>query len=133
MSDLSFAKLREANVRRCEQVFHDEVDAWSPTDWACILAGETGEACNLVKKLRRGEKTAYDKDTARDVPIELAIGYELADVVMCADLLAARLGLDLGEMVQEKFNLASKHRGWSIQLTVEEEAGESAIHPTNEF
>lgn len=30
-SSLNFETLREANVRRCEQVFH-KIDDWSPTD-----------------------------------------------------------------------------------------------------
>ena len=46
---LTFAELRDANVTRCNESFHP-VDAWSGTDWACALAGEVGEACNVVKK-----------------------------------------------------------------------------------
>lgn len=107
MSDLSFARLRAVNVRRCEAVFHD-IDAWSPTDWACAMAGEAGEACNLIKKLRRGESIDH-----------VAIGYELADVVIYADLLAARLGLDLGEMVRQKFNIVSGRVGSAIRLELD--------------
>lgn len=95
---LNFAMLRQANVARCVDVFH-AVNSWSPTDWACAMAGECGEACNLVKKLRRGEP----------VP-EVDIGKELADVVIYADLLAARLGIDLGEAVRLKFNEVSERR-----------------------
>jgi NTP pyrophosphatase (non-canonical NTP hydrolase) len=93
-----------ANVARCEDVFH-QLDAWSPTDWACALAGETGEACNLIKKLRRGEEVESG-DIAR----------ELADVVIYADLLAARCGIDLGEAVRCKFNEVSHRRGSAVLL-----------------
>jgi NTP pyrophosphatase (non-canonical NTP hydrolase) len=93
---LTFNELREANVGRCEDAFHP-VDAWSPSDWACAVAGEVGEACNLIKKLRRGE----------DVP-QQDIAFELADAVTYLDLLAARLGIDLGEAVREKFNIVSE-------------------------
>jgi len=113
---LDFDQLRQANVARCEEVFHP-VDDWSVADWAVALAGETGEACNVVKKLKRhadGTNTAKDPPTA-EACIEL-IGEELADVVIYADLLAARLKIDLGEAVRCKFNKVSKLRGASQQL-----------------
>lgn len=101
---LSFAELRLANVPRCEQVFHS-LTSWSPSDWSNAMAGECGEVANLTKKLRRGENI----DT-----MELA--YELADVVIYADLLAARLGIDLGSVVRAKFNVVSERRGSSVRL-----------------
>lgn len=101
---LSFEALREANVRRCEDVFHP-LDSWSPQDWACAMAGETGEACNLIKKLRRNEAIDHGD-----------IGRELADVVIYADLLAARLRLDLGAAVRGKFNEVSAKRGSGVTL-----------------
>lgn len=60
------------------------------------MAGECGEACNLVKKLRRGENIHKDH-----------IAHELADLVIYADLLAARLNINLGAAVVEKFNMVS--------------------------
>lgn len=102
--ELSFNELSFVNSKRCEASFHP-IDQWSPTDWACALAGETGEACNLIKKLHRGE----------DINIE-EIGKELADVVIYADLLATRLGLNLGDCVKEKFNEVSDRVGSNIKL-----------------
>lgn len=96
---LDFDRLRRTNVARCEEVFH-KLDEWSPTDWGCAAAGEMGEACNLLKKLRRGE----------DVPLQ-EIANELADVVAYIDLLAARLYIDLGEAVASKFNQVSVKKG----------------------
>lgn len=113
---LSFDKLRQVNVTRCENAWH-KIDQWSPTDWACALAGEAGEACNLVKKLRRldSEPSAHREQRSRE---ELAalIGKELADIVIYADLLAARLRLDLGEEVGKKFNEVSARVGSEITL-----------------
>jgi NTP pyrophosphatase (non-canonical NTP hydrolase) len=110
---LTFRELREANRTRCENTFHP-IDAWSPTDWACAMAGEVGEACNEVKKLRRldGADASEEK---RDELVQ-KIGHELADTVIYADLLAERLGIDLGDAVREKFNIVSESRGSSIRL-----------------
>lgn len=113
MNDLLFSTLRTVNVARCESTF-DPLSAWSPTDWACAMAGETGEACNQVKKLRRLDNVE-DADAQRKAIIE-NIGKELADAVIYADLLAARLGIDLGAAVRATFNEVSERVGSSIRL-----------------
>lgn len=104
MHDLKFSDLTEANKIRCGEVFFPITD-WSLTDWACAMAGECGEACNFIKKLRRGE--SVDMQT---------IGKELADVVIYADLLATRIGLSLGTCVREKFNEVSDRRNYNGKL-----------------
>jgi NTP pyrophosphatase (non-canonical NTP hydrolase) len=81
------------------------------------MAGEAGEACNAVKKLRRhadGMNTA--EDPATEAECVAAIAVELADTVIYADLLAARLGIDLGDAVREKFNTVSVLRGADERL-----------------
>lgn len=120
---LAFAELRDINVKRCTAVFHPLRD-WSPTDWACALAGEAGEACNEVKKLRRLDGADAHEDTAaRRSELETRIGAELADTVIYADLLAARLGIDLGAAIREKFNEVSERRGSDIRLPARPAAG----------
>lgn len=114
--ELKFRELRAANWKRCESVFHPVKD-WSPTDWATAMAGECGEACNFVKKLRRldGADASLDSEAQRYALTE-AIAKELADLVTYADLLAARLGIDLGAAVVDKFNEISERRGSDIKL-----------------
>lgn len=115
---LTFTTLREATVRRCEQIFHP-LAAWSLTDWATAAAGELGEACNVIKKMRRFEGSHNDParnvDPASDEG-KRALAHEIADTVIYLDLLAARAGIDLGEAVCEKFNLVSRRCGSSIML-----------------
>lgn len=113
---LDFADLRDANVRRCKEVFHPLND-WSPTDWATAMAGECGEACNEVKKLRRLDGADHEQDTeAKRAELREKIGTELADVVIYADLLAARLGINLGQFVIGKFNEVSERRESTVRL-----------------
>ena len=101
---LDFNTLRHANARRSHEVF-PECDDWTPSDWMCALAGETGEAANFIKKQLR------DK-----VDNKIEIAKELADVVLYADLLANHLGINLGEAVREKFNEVSKKKNSNILL-----------------
>jgi NTP pyrophosphatase (non-canonical NTP hydrolase) len=106
MDILTFEELRDVNVKRCEDVFFP-LDSWTPSDWACALAGEAGEACNAVKKLNRGDGNVEE------------VGKELADTIIYADLLAARLGIDLAAAVVEKFNEVSEKRGSNVRLPLD--------------
>ncbi len=123
---LEFNILSLKNEERCEKSYH-KIKSWSPTDWACALAGEVGEACNFVKKLKRLDSDIFwsgeyskcnntkTKDEEEKILIE-SIGKELADVVIYADLLASRLGLRLGYEVKKKFNETSDVIGSPIKL-----------------
>jgi NTP pyrophosphatase (non-canonical NTP hydrolase) len=105
---LDFSQLRNANVHRnrtaekfvgCEK--------WSGAEWGCALAGETGEACNVVKKILR------DGDTK---PRRLELEKELADIICYTDLLAHKYGIDLGEAVRSKFNEVSDRIGSYVKI-----------------
>lgn len=113
---LSLARLRQVNVERCEDAFHPLND-WSPTDWATAAAGEMGEACNLVKKLRRLDGADKDQDSEWQRSVLTGrIAEELADTVIYIDLLAARLGCNLSEAIVAKFNHVSSKRGSKFRL-----------------
>lgn len=120
---LDFDNLRKVNVQRCEQALHP-ISSWSPSDWSNAMAGETGEACNLTKKmLRLWSAGAYDlskmniKEGERNMEdLVEKLGKEVADVIIYADLLLARVGLDLGEEVRKKFNEKSVELGLPHRL-----------------
>lgn len=113
---ISFDHLREQNVKRCRAIFHG-LEEWSPADWAVAMAGECGEACNVVKKLRRiVDGTNTEKDPRSEEECIELISLELADLVIYCDLLTARLDIDLGIAVQYKFNAVSELRKSHIRL-----------------
>ncbi|MCP4078901.1 MAG: MazG-like family protein [Pirellulaceae bacterium] len=70
------------------------------------LGGEAGEACNEIKKIERIRLglVGGKEDLG-------ALADELADVIICADLIAMDLGIDLGEAVAKKFNRTSTKYG----------------------
>lgn len=75
------------------------------------LAGEAGELCNVIKKLERAKITSIgSKATIADA------AEELADVVIYADLLAAKLGIDLKTAVISKFNATSEKYGLGVYM-----------------
>lgn len=93
MNDLTFAQLREANIKRLPlfknskgEIAHPEPDGsdWSHEEWLEALLGELGEFANIHKKVRRGDRTL--EDARQD------LAYELADTVIYLDILAFRIG-----------------------------------------
>ena len=113
---LGFNALRVQNARRKVR-WHGEADEWTGSDWSNAMAGECGEACNIVKKLRRHEThtgTAYN--TPEVNALLPALAEEIADVVIYADLLAHKYGIDLGEAVRAKFNRVSEAQDFPERL-----------------
>ena len=114
---MTFDVLREANIARLPtfknargELAHDRADGtdWSANDWMTAVTGEVGEAANILKKIRRGDLTL---DEARP-----ALAKELADIQCYLDLLALRVGVDLGRATFEKFNEVSERVGSSVFL-----------------
>ena len=103
---INFADLRVANETRDPE--------WGNTGEGEIdlafrgleLAGEVGEVCNQIKKLERHLRCLVGGD-----PDLEPLRDELGDVVICANLVAMELHIDLAKAIQRKFNKTSaKHK-----------------------
>lgn len=109
MSDVSICRLQAAHVERQKE--------WCPDQQPDLsfrgneMAGETGEACNIIKKL---ERERHGWRGSRSSLAELAD--ELADVVHTAVLCAITAGVDLAPAVVAKFNATSEKNGLSSRL-----------------
>lgn len=103
--------LRAANIAR--QAEWDSDNRITLTYRLNELAGETGEACNVGKKL---ERERLGIRGSRATTADLAD--ELADVVICADLVALGEGIDLEAAVARKFNATSEKVGLQTRLNV---------------
>ena len=75
------------------------------------LAGEVGEACNVIKKI---ERERLNIRGSRDTLEHLA--EELADVIICVDLICLFEGIDLAVAVRKKFNATSEKVGLKTRL-----------------
>ena len=75
------------------------------------LAGEVGEACNEIKKLERTRiGIAGGKEGLADLT------EELADVLICVDLIAMDLDIDLSAALRAKFNKTSEKLNLKTRL-----------------
>lgn len=107
--------LRQANTLRLPQFknrkgkpAHTEADGsdWKLSAWGNAVGGEVGELQNAIKHLERGDLTEEEA-----MP---KFRQEIADVAIYLDLLAFRLGIDLGAAIIETFNNKSIEVGSDV-------------------
>jgi NTP pyrophosphatase (non-canonical NTP hydrolase) len=99
---MTFAQFQQMNDLRCREAFnHPE---WTIFDWALCIAGEAGELCDALKKVRRGD---YTLDKKRD-----AILKEIADVMIYCDLAFTCLEASTDVELINKFDEVSGRVGW---------------------
>jgi NTP pyrophosphatase (non-canonical NTP hydrolase) len=117
-SELTFAQVSEVNRSRClrwHPGFPDDED-WSLADWSNAMAGEAGEACNVVKKIRRHQCGLIGQLDPPLIELRIALAEELADVFLYLDLLASKAGIDLPTIIRAKFNEVSERQGFPERL-----------------
>lgn len=106
---LSFHDLRHANIRRDAE--WDPSNTVTPAYRGVELAGEVGEACNIIKKLERARLGIVGSRSS-----ETELAQELADVLICVDLIAMDYGLDLSDALLHKFNQTSLKYGLQTRI-----------------
>ena len=105
-----FCELRQANCLRNEEWIAGSAPL-SLSFRGNELAGEVGEACNILKKL---DRERLGLRGSRASPEQLS--EELADVVICVDLIAMDLGINLWMAIVAKFNKTSEQRGLAVRI-----------------
>ena len=106
--------LRDANIRRHEEWAGDtEI---SLAFRGLELGGEAGEVLNEIKKLERERMGIAGGKTELE-----GLKEELADVLICADLIAMDLGIDLSDAVEKKFNGTSEKFGLKTRFRKQEQ------------
>lgn len=108
---MSFSKLRAANAKRQKEWDRDYQITLSYR--GTELGGEVGEALNIIKKLERERLGIKGSRATLDDLAE-----ELADVIICCDLIAMATGIDLTGAVEKKFNKTSEKVGLETRLTL---------------
>jgi NTP pyrophosphatase (non-canonical NTP hydrolase) len=105
------------NLEELRRVSTKRRNEWDPGErltllfYANELAGEVGEACNVVKNIvRENLGISGVRSTVDD------LAEELADVVIVADILASMARVNLSKAIIAKFNSTSRARGFMTLL-----------------
>lgn len=102
-------ELREANVRRDAE--------WNPNKILSLsfrgneLGGEVGEAQNILKKLDRERLGLIGSRGSVE-----ALTEELADIIICVDLIAMEFKIEMEKVIRRKFNKTSSERQLNVFL-----------------
>lgn len=109
VAGLTFNALRAANAERIGSSRYRKCEEnWTPAHWMQATVGELGELANLLKKVDRGD-FPFDQ-------VKTEVAKELADVQTYLDILALKLGVDLGQATIDKFNEVSARIGSHVVL-----------------
>ena len=116
---LTFALLRAANKARLAdfknargEYVHRNKAPWLLSQWGCALAGEVGEALNIIKKYERGDFTQIAWEEKWQYELEC----ECADIAVYLDLLAIHANISLEDAIRHKFNVVSNRINSEIRL-----------------
>lgn len=106
--DLKFSELFEANTARQKEWGGENL---SIEYFGNALAGEVGEACNVIKKIAR-ERLGLKGSTSTTEKL----GLELADAIVYIFLIAKKENIDLADAVMAVFNTKSEELGFNTYL-----------------
>ena len=104
-------------ISELQRIHIERQNEWCPDEKPDLsfrgneMAGEVGEACNVIKKLER-ERNGWRGSRAS----QNDLAEELADVVHTAILCAISAGIDLEQAVIDKFNKTSRKYGLDILI-----------------
>ncbi len=115
--DSFLSQLRDVNLTRCQR-WHgpDGVNQWPLEMWGLAAAGEMGETCNVIKKIRRQEDNLAQGSITNLAELQVQLSMEIGDTLVYLDLLAARAGLDLEDCIRSTFNRVSVRQGFPERL-----------------
>jgi NTP pyrophosphatase (non-canonical NTP hydrolase) len=114
---MTFGEFSQANRERCESPhgFNHRLDGWSLSDWLTALAGEVGEAANVIKKLNR-YRDGVPGNKQSEAELREQLRKELGDVFVYLDLLCQSCGFSVADAAAEVFNAKSKEIGYGKVL-----------------
>jgi Predicted pyrophosphatase len=106
---MTLTQLQEASRKRQREWCPDPKEQPDLSFRGVELAGEVGEACNIIKKLERARHGW--RGSKADLKM---LAEELADAIIVVSLIANDVGIDLNEAVPDKFNETSEKYGLHV-------------------
>lgn len=116
VDNLTFDRVTDINSKRCGRWHKDATEQWTHADWVTAMVGELGEACNILKKLRRAESGTPNQFDPPEEQLREMLAEELADTFLYFNLLCNDLQIDLPAAVVKKFNETSVKYGFPERL-----------------
>lgn len=116
MNGMDISKFQELNAARAKRWHNQDPKQWTILEWAGAMAGETGEACNAAKKLRRLAFSLPNKVAGLDMndrhELEFRLAQEVADSINYGLIILSELNIDASAILATTFNKKSKEYGF---------------------
>lgn len=103
---MTFKEFQEINKKR-DLTAWNHLQIWKYVDWSNAIAGESGELCNLVKKMKRDGNITLEQ-----------LSKEIADIITYCTLFAIKLNIDLEETLIKKFNEVSDRIKSNVKINL---------------
>ncbi len=110
------------NTVRAKRWHNGDTKQWSLLEWAGAMAGETGEACNIAKKLRRLDFELPNKEAGLNKTnineLKHKLGTEIADSIIYGLIVLSEIDIDASSIIAEVFDKKSIEYGFPERAPV---------------
>lgn len=113
---VTISELQQINGTRSTRWHNGNRSQWSLLEWTAAMAGETGEACNVAKKIRRlafalpNKQAGLSEHDEKALRVKLA--QEVADSILYGLIILSELEFDAYKVLRQVFNQKSSEYGF---------------------
>ena len=104
------------NATRAKRWHNDGQEKWTMLEWAGAMCGESGEAANIAKKIRRldmklpNKEAGLDKSNLRELQMKCAM--EVADSIIYGLIMFSELDINASNILTLVFDTKSIEYGF---------------------
>jgi len=113
---MDISKFQEINAIRAKRWHNEGSTNWTLLEWAGAMCGESGEAANFAKKIRRLDMNLPNKEKGLDVSnseiLKAKLAAEVADSIIYGLIILSEIEVDASIILQEIFNGKSREYGF---------------------
>jgi hypothetical protein len=116
VNNVDISQFQAINAVRAERWHHGGQTDWTLLEWAGAMCGESGEAANAAKKIRRldmrlpNKEKGLDKSNLRELQMKCAV--EVADSIIYGLIMLSKLDVDASVVLAHVFNEKSIEYGF---------------------
>lgn len=113
---MDISKFQEINAIRAIRWHNNGQTQWTLLEWAGAMCGESGEAANVAKKIRRlnqglpNKEAGLSKNNLPELKQKLAV--EIADSIIYGLIILAEIDVDASQILAEVFDQKSIEYGF---------------------
>ena len=111
---MDISRFQEVNNLRANR-WHETGD-WTLLEWAGAMCGESGEAANFAKKIKRITTNLPNKQAGIDISdlemLKQGLAKEVADSIIYGIIILSKINVDASKIIADVFNQKSKEYGF---------------------